>query len=259
MLAFNPTIIGTTAMTSTTLLHDFHAGMYAASTGQHDHARACFLRVLDANPRHEAALLWLSYVAPSTDFALLCLRQLLAINPQHQYAQQACAALQGETINDVFGAINTPPDPHPQPTRLGERLIAGGLLSYRQLETALAEQALRRWQKRPSRLGEILVELNMIDRETLGLLLQTHADLAETNRQPWPIGEYLLQAGTITHAQLNAALRLQNQWRAYGRYALLGDVLVDLGYLAQPELDRIVAHWQDHYGIDDAELAVVTP
>jgi hypothetical protein len=235
-------------MTTTNILQDFHAGMYAASTGQHDHARACFLRVLDADPRHEAALLWLSYVAPSTDLALLCLQQLLAINPRHDYAQQAYTALQAEMISSVL-SNNTAPDTPPQPSRLGERLIAAGLLSYRQLETALAEQALRRWKKQPARLGEILIDLRMIDRPTLDALLQTPQQQAEPDQPPWPLGEYLLQAGTITLAQLNAALRLQTQWRAYGRQALLGDVLVALNFVTQDDLDRIVTHWQERYRI----------
>jgi signal transduction histidine kinase len=54
------------------------------------------------------------------------------------------------------------------------------------------------------------------------------------------LGDQLVNAGLLTPAQLDSALEYQRQKAAEGQRRLLGQAIVELGYLERPTLDRAV-------------------
>jgi len=110
-------------------------------------------------------------------------------------------------------------------SRIGETLLQQGYITPEQLKTALQLQ-----KQRGGVLGNILVENGFI----------SLPDFTEfiANSQFSRLGERLLQAELITPAQLNTALRFQEQ-----NGDRLGNILVFLGYI-QPEVlaDFLAAH-----------------
>lgn len=152
---------------------DLKAGIFAARAGQHEHARACFLRVLERQPHNQDALLWLSTVLPSPRHALVCLEQLLAINPLHEIARTYHARLVkvlAAAFEPEGGASQRGTSPLKR-GRLGEQLLTAGWITPRQLETALAIQARLAWSRRPQPLGDILISLRYVNPDQVELAL----------------------------------------------------------------------------------------
>jgi signal transduction histidine kinase len=54
------------------------------------------------------------------------------------------------------------------------------------------------------------------------------------------LGEYLIESGLITEAQLTQAIELQKSARASGKTELIGQILVDQKMISRPELDQAV-------------------
>jgi signal transduction histidine kinase len=54
------------------------------------------------------------------------------------------------------------------------------------------------------------------------------------------LGEYLLEKGYITTAELNRALHIQKKMAASGEQVLLGELLVDLGLISREKLDQAI-------------------
>jgi hypothetical protein len=69
-------------------------GIAAARANQHARARALLLRVIAANERNERAWLWLSGVVESDEDRLICLENVLALNPENLRAQAGLRWLQ---------------------------------------------------------------------------------------------------------------------------------------------------------------------
>ncbi|NLX10275.1 MAG: tetratricopeptide repeat protein [Chloroflexi bacterium] len=68
-------------------------GVAAARAGRADEARDLLQQAIRYDPRSEAAWLWLSSVARDDKERLFCLKQLVTINPQNEFALKALAAL----------------------------------------------------------------------------------------------------------------------------------------------------------------------
>lgn len=114
--------------------------------------------------------------------------------------------------------------PEPPKLRLGDRLVAEGLITQEQLEQAMEHQ-----KKAGGRLGEILVEMGFVERSQL-------SEVAQTQRQKGRLGDMLVDNGAITPEQLKHALDFQ---RKSG--GLLGDILMSLRILSPESLYRQVA------------------
>ena len=104
--------------------------------------------------------------------------------------------------------------------KIGELLLAKGLITSSQLNDALKEQ-----QKNGGRLGSILISLGYI----------TARDIDETIPPPpqLRLGERLVAGGAITVEQLNHALDYQKD-----NGGLLGEALVKLGYTTQKVIEQ---------------------
>ena len=109
--------------------------------------------------------------------------------------------------------------------RLGEWLLVGGHLTPEQLEQVVA----RKKQRPEATLGQLCVDLGFLSREELDHLLTRFG-------KRLPIGEMLVQAGHINHAQLHRALMTQR--RDGGR---VGEILLRLGLVAEDVLYGLMA------------------
>ena len=104
--------------------------------------------------------------------------------------------------------------------KIGEIMISQGLITKAQLDEALDVQ------KEGELLGDTLIRLGFIVRtqrdELAGLKLR--------------IGEFMIGQGLITEAQLEEALDAKKEGE------LFGDTLIRLGFIAHPELEKVVGN-----------------
>ncbi|TMV50885.1 glycosyltransferase [Paenibacillus mesophilus] len=124
-----------------------------------------------------------------------------------------------------------------QTLRLGDRLVAEGLITAQQLHEAMDRQ-----KRVGGRLGDLLVEMGFVEKSQIEALIG--------NR--WlkgRLGEMLVEAGAISQEQLNEALDFQ---RKSG--GMLGDILMSLRFIEPEKLYRLVAT-QNNLGRIGSEFA----
>jgi type II secretory ATPase GspE/PulE/Tfp pilus assembly ATPase PilB-like protein len=124
--------------------------------------------------------------------------------------------------------------------RLGEWLVEGGHLTQGQLEQSLAQQKLNPQVT----LGQVCVDLGYLSREQLDYLLTRFG-------KRLPIGEMLVQAGHIDHAQLHQVLMTQR--REGGR---VGEILLRLGFITEDVLFGLMAA---QYNLPFVPIGEATP
>jgi type IV pilus assembly protein PilB len=105
--------------------------------------------------------------------------------------------------------------------RLGELLVAEGLVTSAQLEEALRVQ---RTSDEYVSLGDILITQKIITRDQLLTVLERY-------RRSSKLGDILLKSREITATQLETGLEEQRR-----SHRPLGEVLLDLGYLSEERL-----------------------
>lgn len=71
-------------------------GISAYRAGKKDEARALLMRAVEIDEHHEQAWLWLSAVVESTEEQVICLENVLAINPANERARQGLATLRSQ-------------------------------------------------------------------------------------------------------------------------------------------------------------------
>lgn len=109
--------------------------------------------------------------------------------------------------------------------QLGEVLIERGLISTEQLDSALVIQ-----KQKGGLIGEILVVLGYIKEPDVKLVLTIQKDLEKKGRHI-RIGELLVERDLITSEQLEYALKIQKQ-----KGGLIGEILVILGYIKEADV-----------------------
>jgi len=82
----------------------------AAKAGRKTEARQLLEAVLDADERNERAWLWLSGVVDSDEERVICLENVLSINPDNQAARRGLAVLKAATSAPIILPL-TPPGP----------------------------------------------------------------------------------------------------------------------------------------------------
>jgi type IV pilus assembly protein PilB len=127
--------------------------------------------------------------------------------------------------------------------RLGELLLAEGLVTPAQLEEALRQQ---KTQEDYAPLGHILVTQNIVTRDQLLTILERH-------RRSSKLGDMLMKSGDIDQAQLDTALAEQ---RRTGRP--LGEVLEQLGYVGEERL-RLALCRQLHIRFFSLDAIIIDP
>lgn len=140
---------------------------------------------------------------------------------------------QKNSRNSVFRLTKRP---------LGQILLDGGFISHSDLERALEQQ-----KNTNELLGEILVNMGVLDPVDLKAVLSVNRDLASLEdavklaagvRQL--LGKLLLQAGRITPDQLELALQELKQTGEK-----LGEVLVRHGLINRNEINAVLAFQQN--------------
>jgi type IV pilus assembly protein PilB len=127
--------------------------------------------------------------------------------------------------------------------RLGELLLAEGLVTPAQLEEALRVQ---RGNERYAPLGHILVAQKIVTRDQLLSVLERH-------RRSSKLGDILLKGGEISQEQLDAALA---EHRRSGQ--ALGEVLLRLGLVSEERL-RLALCRQLHIRFFSLDTIIIDP
>ena len=142
----------------------FQEAIKAIQIGEEEQARHYLLTLLNQNPNHERAWLFLADLMENLDDAITCFQNALKINPRNEAAQWGLReALRRQAQNsNGHGNQTSTPVPH-----LGEYLIKQGLITPAQLQAALDEQAKERVRGKARMLGEILVAHGFLTREEL--------------------------------------------------------------------------------------------
>jgi type IV pilus assembly protein PilB len=117
-------------------------------------------------------------------------------------------------------------------TKLGELLLAQGLLDDHQLNHALAEH-----RRTGLMLGKVIIKLGFVTQETLESLLGTQIHLKQRKR----LGEILLEQGLLIAEDLEKALDLQKE-----SGQKLGQCLVKLGFISEDGILEILAAQLDY-------------
>ena len=104
---------------------------------------------------------------------------------------------------------------------IGKLLQTAGLVSDKQLETALETQS----QYTVMKLGEILVLQDVISKDTVDFFVDEWAEIKEQGQQ-FPIGYYLKWAGLLSDKQIQTIVKEQKIDRAR-----FGDLAVSKGWL----------------------------
>jgi len=227
--------------------------MMLAQAGDKQQARTYFIQVLKAEPGNETAWLWLSKVMPSTDQALRCIEHLLTINPRHVRARELHEVLRVRLIVEEAAVLHTEAPPNSTMWRrylLGQALVEAGVITEAQLQSVLEEQAALAHKHRPARLGDILLQKNLIRREHLEAALAAQAESSTGNMTTshlGRIGEFLVRQKIITLAQLHLALARQVELARQGKSLPIGQILVQCGYLRQEQLNHALLEWHHEY------------
>lgn len=204
-------------------------------------------QVLLADPTNIPAWLWMSTLVSDAVQKRECLQRALALDPTCEPARRGLQILQSQ--QQAPAAVAAPPDMPPQAHKLGAYLIERGLISTVQLENALEEQRLLKKKGQGLRvpLGTILVNNGTVSPETLAvaLIAQQHDKLQGQHQSPRYLGEYLVAQKRITSHQLEKALAEQMRLRRRGKTLLLGELLVQAGYINDDDLVSILDMQQD--------------
>ena len=120
---------------------------------------------------------------------------------------------------------------------LGELLVRAGWVSQTRLDEALAKQSSRN-----RRIGEILVEMGVLDHDDLKAVLEFQQDIRLNRHAKFAallgrrLGTMLLRSASITQEQLDRAMR---EHETTGE--LLGEILVRQGVLAPETLQSALS------------------
>jgi type II secretory ATPase GspE/PulE/Tfp pilus assembly ATPase PilB-like protein len=129
------------------------------------------------------------------------------------------------------------------PVRLGELLLAEGLVTAAQLEEALRVQSAPDGY---APLGHILITQKIVTRDQLLSVLERH-------RRSSKLGDILLKSREINRTQLEAALTEQRRTREP-----LGEVLLRLGYISEERL-RVALCRQLHIRFFNLDTIILDP
>ncbi len=146
----------------------FRRGVEATQAGDNHLAQQCFQRVLDLDPKHERAWLWLADVVDSLEEAIECYKACLEVNPANEAAQwglKDALERQAQVAQELTRGLGAQSESFV--ARLGHYLVSHGLITPQQLKQALAEQRRLAGFGRRKRLGEILLEMGAITEEQL--------------------------------------------------------------------------------------------
>lgn len=131
------------------------------------------------------------------------------------------------------------------PKRLGEVLADANLITTKQLEIALLEQA----EHPHRRLGDILADRGWLKKETADFFAQQWHKLIHhhSSHSSSKLGDYLQQAGLLTPHQVETIINEQKNRRLWMRF---GAMAVFKGWVSLTTVDYFVEHLFPHRADD---------
>lgn len=144
----------------------------------------CFKQVIERDPCHETALLWLGYLSSTPLQAIGYYSRVIRLNPHNQTAREQFrlafskakeTQLVKKPMIDKTMEISEKTLPRRVASRIpwiGEVLLEAEVITHEQLEIALEKQQELAFKKKWKPLGEILIQLNFIKRYQLEDALQ---------------------------------------------------------------------------------------
>lgn len=226
------------------------AGIAAERSGNHTEARTQYANAIQQDPYNVVAWLGLSRLMEPAEQALRCVEQVLHVDPQHAEALEAKSLLQMRLLVEEAAIISTPdriPSSVQRRYLLGEALVATGVITHKQLQLALKEQARLAHKQQPQRLGEILLAMNFVQPAQLeAALVQQITNLSAniSDHKLGLFGAFLVRHNFISQEQLTHGVREQAKQRDTGQHILLGEALVQCGFLSQAQLNHALLTWQ---------------
>lgn len=233
----------------------FHEAEQAAARRETATAYKLMRQVLIENPTFAPAWVSMSKLVDDLAKQRECLERALTLNPSHQIARERLEQLR---VKELLSSISifSRATCQPRGQKLGDFLVAAGAITADQLEAALDEQAARRQRGDKGLLGELLLQSRALTPEALARALvdQTLAwvpahkqGMQNESHNVDRLGDYLVAEHIITPAQLERALIDQIQLRQQGVRALLGQILVQRGYLRASDLEQILSRQRTEF------------
>jgi len=227
----------------------FRAAEQAAARRDAATAYRLLRSVLLEHPTFVPAWITMSKVVTDSAQQRECLERALLIDPQNKLARERIEQIR---IRELLASVSHVDRPARRPTRrkLGDFLLSEAAITAEQLHAALAEQSARKGRGEPAQLGEVLVQMGMVNLETLArVLVQQTLEWAPAYLQGWEneahcverLGDYLIAEQLITPGQLEQALFEQLHFRQHGKHVRLGQILVCHGWLSPEVLEQVLS------------------
>ena len=222
----------------------FDASLQAFARGDRATAFQLMRKVVVSNSRNATAWLWLSRMVETEDQQLECLERVIAIDPQHR---EALSVLEDIRLRKLVAGFHAPvfEAQRIEPPKLGQALLAKGLLKDAQLQEALREQINDRNRGKKTMLGMILIKRKMLSPLALaGVLVEQQQSRGNPDR----LGDYLLIHKILTPERLQHAIAEHALACVYEKPIQLGELLVKRGYIRREELTHALEEQrQDAY------------
>lgn len=211
----------------------------SARRGDREQAYQLARFALIRNTDDSNAWVWMSRLVDDPTRRRECVDRALALDPQNDAALGEQSRLQLATL-----LKQAPQAAQPSTTfRIGDYLVAQGLITIDQRDEALIEQRRLRSHGDLIPVGDLLLRRGWITPRNLArALVRMHqAQLALPGAAPRMLGEHLLAQAAISPLQLEEALEEQLQLSLEEKHLPLGYILVRRGYLSQATLDQAIA------------------
>jgi hypothetical protein len=228
-------------------------------------ARQILGHYLTQHTDNKLAWLWMSALVEGTDRKRECLERALAIDPDYEPALKGLRLLQlsAAPARAERATTATPKEireTHRRAGKIGDYLVEQGLITRVQLEEALHEQSMKKKQYQGVQvpIGNILVDKGHLSVDVLATALVTQQFDKLHGRDPQLpryLGEFLVDRGIITPQELKEVLEKQLRLRQRGTALLLGELLIQSGYVSKDVVDKMLEQQQkaifNTYGFDE--------
>jgi hypothetical protein len=199
-------------------------------------------QILLVEPQNATAWLWMSRVVDTREQQIDCLNRVLKIEPDNQQALNALEDIRLREVLQTARSIVTL-EASQEPRRLGEYLVEQNLITRDQLKIALTEQNKTRTFTGHESLGDIILRHGWLDANTLAKVLvhqQQYNMQPSVGMPPERLGDYLINEQILSPDLLAKALAEQAAMRQRGRYVALGEILLRHHYLKPETLSQVL-------------------
>lgn len=167
----------------------------------------------------------------------------LAVDPSDALAQQRLNEIR---MMRLLSDVKTPYfHEQPKPRLLGDILVAIGAISELELHEALSEQRRVSLLRSDRRIGQILLKRGLITPAKLAkALIIQQQERSRARVAPQVLGEYLVEHGYITAAQLEDVLAEQIRLDLQGKRLSLGELLVKMRLMSKEKVDQAAREYE---------------